>query len=88
MVLKSLDHKNIIKLIKVYEDRSSIYLILEYIPGMSLYKYIKEKKTGGLGDAEVRFIFKEILSTMAFLHQKGIAHRDVKLENILVTNDK
>ena len=55
---------------------------------MSLFKYIKQKKSHGLGEEESRFIFKEILSTLLYLHQKGIAHRDVKLENILVTNDQ
>lgn len=87
-VLKSLDHQNIIKLIKVFEDRAKIYLILDYVKGMSLFKYIKMKKTHGLGQEESRFILKEILGTLLYLHQKGITHRDVKLENILVTNDQ
>ena len=72
----------------MYEDRSKIYLILEYVKGVSLYKYIKQKKTKGLGLEEAKFIFKEILNTVTYLHQKGIAHRDIKLENILVTNDQ
>ena len=87
-ILKSLQHKNIIKLIKVFEDRAKIYLILEYIKGISLFKYIKQKKSHGLGEEEARFIYKEILSTLLYLHQKGIAHRDIKLDNILVTNDQ
>lgn len=66
MVLKTLDHKNIVKIRKVFEDRAHIYLIMEYIKGMSLYKYIKNKKTQGLGDQEVRFIFKEILSALVY----------------------
>lgn len=66
MVLKSLDHKNIIKLVNVYEDRINIYLVLEYVRGMSLYKFIKERKTQGLSDKEVRCIFKSTLSALEY----------------------
>jgi serine/threonine protein kinase len=87
MVLKSLDHKNILKLIKVYEDRTNVYLIMEYIKGMSLYRYLKERSSSSLSEHEAKFIFREILNTLNYMHQKGIAHRDVKLENIIVTNE-
>ncbi|CAI2386039.1 unnamed protein product [Moneuplotes crassus] len=86
-VLKSLKHPNVIKLIKVFEDRSKIYLVLEYVKGVSLYKYIKEK-SHRLKEKEANFIFKEILKTLTYIHKNGIAHRDVKLDNILVTNEK
>ena len=66
IVLRSLEHKNIVKLINVYEDRANVYLILEYIKGMSLFKYIKDKKTQGLGDQETRLVFKEILNTLLY----------------------
>jgi serine/threonine protein kinase len=66
IVLRSLEHKNIVKLINVYEDRANVYLILEYIKGMSLFKYIKDKKTHGLGDQETRLVFKEILNTLLY----------------------
>ena len=83
----NIDHKNILKLIKVYEDRTNVYLIMEYIKGVSLYKYLKENKSSCLSEKEVKFIFKEILNAMLYCHQKMIAHRDVKLENIIVSSD-
>ena len=87
MVLKTMDHKNILKLIKVFEDRVNIYLVMEYIKGMPLFKYLKERKTSGLNELEAKFLFKEILSALVYWHTKSVAHRDVKLENIIVIND-
>lgn len=72
------------KLKKVFEDRANIYLVLEYVKGLSLYKYIKEKKSG-LGEGQTRLIFRQILDALVYLHQRNIAHRDIKLDNIIIT---
>lgn len=87
MVLKTIEHKNILKLIKVFEDRVNVYLVMEYIKGMPLYRYLKERKSSGLHEHDAKFLLKEILSALVYLHSKCVAHRDVKLENIIVIND-
>ena len=49
---------------------------------------LKINKNASIPEAECKFIFKEILSAILYCHNKNMAHRDVKLENIIVTNEK
>ena len=53
-VLKTMNHRNIIRLIKVFEDKTNVYLVMEYVKGMSLFKYIKERKATGLSETEYK----------------------------------
>lgn len=66
MVLKNLDHPNILKLLKVYEDRSNVYLVMEHVQGVSLYRYLKQKNSLCLSEAEAKFIFKETLKGILY----------------------
>ena len=42
------------------------------------------KKSGGLGENKAKYIMKQIFSVLSKLHEEGIAHRDIKLENVMV----
>jgi serine/threonine protein kinase len=44
--------------------------------------------SGGLSEAEARHFMRPIIEALAYIHELGVAHRDVKLENILIPNDK
>ena len=57
---------------------------MEYGGGNSLEQYIKSKPKGYLDEKEARFIFKQILEAVDYLHQKNVTHRDIKTENILL----
>ena len=81
--LKEFNHNNIIKLYDVKVTQSDIYLIMEYCNGGSLKKAYYKPFTEDI----VRFLMKQILSAVEYLHGKGIVHRDLKLENILLKND-
>ncbi|CAI2380886.1 unnamed protein product [Moneuplotes crassus] len=86
--LKSLKHQNIIRLYDFFEDSHCIYLVTEYIAGESLLTYMKRKPTKRCNLELSREIFKQILNGITFCHSKGFAHRDIKLENILVTKQE
>jgi len=90
MLLKRLDHPNIVKLYDSIDTRKSLNLIMEHIEGKSLYEYVKEKNCAYryLPESEVREIIMQLLKGVAFMHEKGIAHRDLKLDNILVVEKK
>jgi MAP/microtubule affinity-regulating kinase len=95
-ILKKLDHPNIIKLIRTIETPTQVLiyicydqlnLIMEYGGGVSLKEYVKAKG-GKLPDADVKDIMRQLLSAIAFMHQNGIVHRDIKLDNILLDEAK
>ncbi|KAI7881006.1 Pkinase-domain-containing protein [Lichtheimia hyalospora FSU 10163] len=80
-------HSGILKLEKVvHEERENrIYLVLEYAPGGDLFKAIKTRQQGIIGNDEaIRYIFLQLIDAVQYCHEQGVAHRDLKPENILV----
>jgi serine/threonine protein kinase len=82
-ILKSLAHKNIVSLYDFIETKSSIYLILGFIPGEELFNYVVDR--GALSEQGAKSVMNGVFSAMEFLHSRGIVHRDVKAENLLVS---
>lgn len=85
--LKEIDHQNIIKLYDVKIKDDNIYLVMEYCNGGSLKKALnsyKEKNGKPFTEEIVGFLMNQILCGVEYLHNHGIMHRDLKLENILL----
>lgn len=84
--LSSFNSNNIVSLKSWYfaEDRNA-YIVLEYIEGMNLKKYIKSKSIGQL---EALYIMNEIAKALIAIHRKHLIHRDLKPQNIIMTNTK
>lgn len=57
---------------------------MEYIGSDSLYTYMKNKSDRRLPEAEAKKIYSQLLSGVSYMHLKNVAHRDLKLENILL----
>ena len=64
------------------EDEIQKYIIMDYIPNKDLFYYVKNSK--GIDENKVKFLFYKILKAVEQCHNKGICHRDLKLENILL----
>ena len=58
-------------------------MVLDRMKGGDLYDYIRETK-GHLDEGSAKHYFKQILSAVHHCHESGFAHRDIKLENILL----
>lgn len=65
-----------------------MYLVMEYVEGGSLHTYLREKPNRRLEEADAQRIFKQIMTALQYCHRKSIAHRDIKLENILLDHDR
>ena len=83
-LLNQVDHPGIIKLHKVYSaPRSKLFLVLELCQGGELCDLLL-KLDGHLSEKLTRAILIQIVDAVAYLHSKAIAHRDLKMENILL----
>ena len=85
MVMKLIDHPNVMRLYDVWETSTSLYLILEYVQGGELFDYLCAK--GRRPTSEVLGYFQQIICAVDYCHRFNIAHRDLKLENILIDQD-
>jgi len=82
MMLKDLDHPNIVKIIEYFESSNCLFIVMELIEGKPLIEYII-RNMKSLSQANIAAILTQILSAMAYLHSKSIVHRDIKSENVL-----
>ena len=87
-VLKQLNHENIMKLYEVIDSPKNIYLILEYINGISLSDYIKKCPELRIKEEKCKEIYFQIIKAINYCKSKNIYHRDIKLENILLIEEK
>ena len=82
-ILSMVDHPNIVRLFEVIEDDKYFNLLEELCTGGELLSKVKKP----LKEKEIAKIFKQIMSAIAYCHEKGIVHRDMKLENILFATE-
>lgn len=85
-ILYELNHPNILKIIEISECENFYYVVTEYIPGNDLQQLLSDG-TSILTEDVVKHLFIQIFEGIRYLHNKGYAHRDLKLENIIVTPD-
>ncbi|KKY19846.1 putative serine threonine protein kinase [Diplodia seriata] len=85
-ILRGLQHPNIVRLHEMVETERHIGIILEYASGGELFDYILNHRY--LKDNSARRLFAQLVSGVGYLHKKGIVHRDLKLENLLLDRNK
>ena len=82
---KKLNHSNIVMLTELIRENSILYFVFEYME-QNLYQVPGHRKTM-FSEAEVRNLSCQVFQGLAYMHQKVYFHRDMKPENLLVTND-
>ena len=86
VIMKLIDHPNIMRLYDVWETSTELYLILEYVEGGELFDYLC--KRGRLSTSEALGYFQQIIAAINYCHRFNIAHRDLKPENLLLDQDR
>ena len=70
------------KILETLETENYILIIMEDISGGDLLSFVKKRTK--LNEKTSRIIFKQLINSLKFIHSKGIIHRDIKLDNILI----
>lgn len=83
-ILEKIQHPNIVEAYDLIELGDTIAFTMEYVPGSDLGELFRSRR---VKHEEIDPIFRQILSALAELHKHGIVHRDIKLENVLVTSE-
>ena len=80
-ILKKLSHPNIVKIFEFYITKAHYYIVTEYCKDGELFSYIKNKYS----ERQLAVLFYQIFSGLWYLHDNKILHRDIKLENIMIS---
>ncbi|GAA5903165.1 uncharacterized protein JCM6883_002717 [Sporobolomyces salmoneus] len=85
-VLKMVRHPNIVRLYDVIETEKYIGIVLEYASGGELFDHILAHRY--LKERDASRLFAQLISGVSYLHRKGVVHRDLKLENLLLDRNR
>jgi len=84
-ILRAISHANVVKLYRTYESRTHFFLVMELVKGMELFDYLINK--GRLSLSEALVIFSQVVKGLIACHERGVVHRDLKAENILLDTE-
>ena len=82
---RSLDHENVVRFDRYFEDKENVYIMLDICDNQSLSDLIKRRKR--LHEVETRFYICQLVKAMQYVHSRKVIHRDLKLGNLFLTDD-
>jgi len=83
-ILSEVDHSNILKLICTYVTPLKVFIVTELAAGGELLERIVEQ--GKFSEKDARSVIRQVLKGVEYLHMRKVVHRDLKLENILLSD--
>ena len=86
-VLRALNHPNVVRHLGDFEWGEKLYVVMEYVP-RTLLEMLDDTEGAGLPKEDVRSYVHQLCVAVAFVHASGYVYRDIKPENMLITEDK
>ena len=86
-VASALNHPNITTIYEIDEVEGECFICMEYVEGKSIKEVVKEREIEGWDMGRIIEVAIQIAEGLSKAHQKGIVHRDIKSENIMLTNE-
>eukprot|EP00913_Durusdinium_trenchii_P012845 g12061.t1 len=89
----SYQHPHIVKMYECFEERQSLWVVLELCKGGELYEYVaalaqnRRTEGGALEEPQAKHYFRQMIHAVSFLHKVRIVQRDIKTENFLLMGD-
>jgi len=87
-LLERMNHEGIINLFEAFDNKKQVFLVMENICGGSLHSLLKSQPKRQLKESEAKILFGKVACAVKYCHSKNITHRDIKLENILLDENK
>ena len=81
-LMRSLYHPSVTKILETFETDKYMLIIMEYISGGNLQNFVRKRRK--LCEKTARILYRQLIQGIKYIHSKGIVHRDIKLENILL----
>nr|KAF6374299.1 hypothetical protein mPipKuh1_009522 [Pipistrellus kuhlii] len=83
--LRTLQHRNISRLLEVVVDPEEVHLVMEYVRGGDLKAHLERRRR--LTERQARAVFRQVVVALHLCHRRGFAHLDIKPDNILLEED-
>eukprot|EP01128_Nolandella_sp_AFSM9_P009602 TRINITY_DN621_c0_g1_i1.p1 TRINITY_DN621_c0_g1~~TRINITY_DN621_c0_g1_i1.p1 ORF type:complete len:342 (-),score=115.40 TRINITY_DN621_c0_g1_i1:49-966(-) len=81
-ILSSIDHPNCVNLVAMFDTEDILFIVMELMEGGELYEEIVRRKL--FTEEDAAHIINQLCAALDYLHERGIVHRDLKLENLLL----
>jgi calcium/calmodulin-dependent protein kinase I len=85
-IMKRIRHRNVVSMYELYETPKCLWIILELVDGGDLTHYLMKEES--YNEVMAARFMKQMLQGVHYLHSLGVVHRDLKLDNILLSVNK
>eukprot|EP01062_Namystynia_karyoxenos_P010832 TRINITY_DN1385_c1_g1_i1.p1 TRINITY_DN1385_c1_g1~~TRINITY_DN1385_c1_g1_i1.p1 ORF type:complete len:902 (+),score=235.56 TRINITY_DN1385_c1_g1_i1:79-2706(+) len=82
---RSLRHEHVVRFVRHFEDAQAVYILLELCRGQTLMEH--SKRRGRFSEEETSYLLRQLLDAVRYMHSVRVIHRDLKLGNIMLTQD-